>query len=349
MNRREMLVGAPAIAISLWSWSFSRRAAAQTSSIEIGVPVESTNYLPLMLAVTLGFFKEAGVEAKVFSLGGGSNLRSAVASRQLSYAAGDVAHPLAMTGAGRKAKVLLAIDTRATVANIMVRSDLWDQGIRSLEALGNFKKSDGSKPQIAVTRIGSATWLYGNYLMSTLNLVNNVNFVSLPDGAGMVNAMRSGKIDALVANPVTYFAVLDEKVGRPIFDTTDKASWDRVFGSNVASQCLFALDSQIKDKPQLTQAVVDGVYRGLKHIEKHSAEQLFPAIEGKFLPKLKPQAIVRELAYMKAVFDFDGTISEEAYRNGGKIWFSKETKIAPQPYAEMVDFSFLNNAKRKYG
>ena len=52
---------------------------------------------------------------------------------------------------------------------------------------------------------------------------------------------------------------------------------------------------------------------------------------------------------MKALFDFDGIISAVAYRNGGKIWFSKSTKIAPQPYAEMVDFSFLNNAKKKFG
>src|SRR3990172_8260102 len=130
MNRRELLIGASAVALP--GWLFSMRVAAQTRSIEVGVPVDSTNYLPLMLAVTLGYFKEEGVEAKILSVGGGSNLRSALASRQLSYAAGDVAHALAMTGAGRKSKVLLAIDTRATVANIMVRADLWDQGIRSL-------------------------------------------------------------------------------------------------------------------------------------------------------------------------------------------------------------------------
>jgi NitT/TauT family transport system substrate-binding protein len=243
----------------------------------------------------------------------------------------------------------MATDTRATVANIIVRSDLWDSGIRSVEALGSIKRPDGAKPQIAVTRIGSATWIYGKFIISKLGLADAVEFVSVPDGAPMLGALRTKRIDALVSNNITYFAVMDDNLGKPVFDTSDKEAWDKFFGSSIASQCVFALESQIIKNPQLTQGIVNGVYRGLKYIEKNPPEKLYEAIKGHFLPSLEPKAVIREIAYMRPLFDLNGVISKEAYQNGSPIWFNEETKIAPQPYADMVDFSFLENAKKKYG
>ena len=39
---------------------------------------------------------------------------------------------------------------------------------------------------------------------------------------------------------------------------------------------------------------------------------------------------------------YTGEITEKQYENGGKVWFSEGTKVKPQPYADVVDLSFLN-------
>jgi hypothetical protein len=31
------------------------------------------------------------------------------------------------------------------------------------------------------------------------------------------------------------------------------------------------------------------------------------------------------------------------------VWFSEATKVKEQPYAKMVDLSYLENARKKYG
>lgn len=348
INRRHALAGVAAVAATA-GWGIATRAQAQAAEVLLGIPADTSNNLPLMLASALGFFGEEGINARVVQGGGGGNVRQMVAAGQLAYSMGDVAHPLAITGAGKKAKALLAIDTRATVANMMVRKELWDAGVRTPEALGNLRKPDGSKPTIGVTRIGSATWLYGNFIMTEIGLVDKVNFVSVGDGSPMLGAFRTGKVDAIMANIVTYLAVLDDDMGKPAFDSTDKAAWDKYFGSDIPSQCLFALDDQIKAQPIVTQGVVNSIYRALKHIERSAPKDLFAAIEGKFMTGFKPEVAIREIEFMKPIFDFNGNISEQMYKNGGKIWFSEGTKIAPQPYVEMVDLSFLRSAQAKFG
>jgi NitT/TauT family transport system substrate-binding protein len=349
IDRRQFLVGAGAIAAGGTILSVTAPAWGQGAEIQIGIPADTSNNLPTMIASALGFFKDEGLNVKVVNPGGGANARQMVVAGQLPYSMGDVAHPLFITGAGKKAKVLMGIDTRATLANVMVRQELWDKGIRTVDQLANYKKPDGSKPAIGVTRIGSATWLYGSFIFNAAGLGDKVNFVSVGDGTPMLGAFRTGRIDAVMANMVTYFSVLDEKMGKPVYDASDKAAWDKFFGGSIPSQCLFAMEDQIKAQPAMTQAVVNATYRALKHIEKTSPKELFAAIEGKFLTAFAAAVAEREITYMKPIFDYDGSITEEIYKHGSKIWFNESTKIAPQPYAEMVDLSFLKNAHKKYG
>lgn len=42
-------------------------------------------------------------------------------------------------------------------------------------------------------------------------------------------------------------------------------------------------------------------------------------------------------------------IREIHSENGGKLWFSAGTKVKPQPDAAMVDLSFLDKAKARFG
>ncbi|MBM3485091.1 MAG: ABC transporter substrate-binding protein [Alphaproteobacteria bacterium] len=349
INRRTMLAGTGAVAATkLYSFTWAGAARAQAEEMLLGIPVETSNSLQFMVASAAGYFKDEGINGRVVTGAAGTNTRQMVAAGQMPYAQGDVIHPLYLTGAGKSAKIMMGLDTRATMT-LMVRNELWEKGIRTVEALGNLKKPDGTKPQIAVTRVGAQSWLYGSHMFLKAGLLDNVNFVSTGDGAPMIGAFKSGKVDACMANTLIFFAIADEKLGEAAFNATDDALWNKFFGSAFAGQCLFALEEQIKAKPALTQGIVNAVYRALQLIKNSTPEQLYKTVEGRFMGNFKPEVAMREIAYLKPIYDYNGVITRAQFENGGKVWFSEATKVKTQTYETMVDLSFLDAAKKKFG
>jgi NitT/TauT family transport system substrate-binding protein len=302
----------------------------------------------MMIASAGGFLKEEGINGRVTTGAAGTNTRQMIAAGQMPFAQGDMIHPLYLTGAGKPAKVLMAVDRRASIT-MMVTRELWNKGVRTVEDVGRYKKADGSKPQIGVTRIGSQTWLYGAHMLLKAGLLDNVNFLSLGDGKTIMGAFKTGRVDAVMANSLVYFAILDEDLGNPVFNATDDAAWDKFFGGSFCGQGVFGLESEVKEHPQLAQGVVNAVYRALKFIEKSSPAEIYAKIDGKFMTSFKPEVARREIEFLKPLFDYDGTISKTQFEHGGKVWFSEATKVAPQPYEKIVDLGFLEKAKKKFG
>jgi NitT/TauT family transport system substrate-binding protein len=349
LDRRTLLTGLATSAASANFLCFTSSARGQGAEILVGVPTETVDNLPIMVAAALNYFRDEGLNVRPVMAGGGTNVRQNVVAGQFRCGMGDLVHPLAITGSGKHAKALLAIDTRASYASILVRKELWDRGIRTIEAFGKMTKPDGSKPSIGVTRIGSATWLYGDYIMTLAGLAGRVNFISVGDPGPQMGAFRSGRIDALMTNLVNYIDILDSDVGKAIFDANDGAAWDKVFGGNVPSQCTFAMADQIAAQPTIMQGVVNGIYRALKFIEKSSAETIYESFKHRYLTSSRRDMAIRSIDLMKPLLDFDGRITKEIYAAGSKLWFGESTKIAPQPYDKVVDLSFIEAAKKKYG
>ena len=63
--------------------------------------------------------------------GGGAKVVQAVAAGQAMFGLGDSNHPLKTTEKGRDAVILFATDNRCSYANIVVRKELFDRGVRS--------------------------------------------------------------------------------------------------------------------------------------------------------------------------------------------------------------------------
>lgn len=347
-DRRTVLAGAGAGGASL---ALGRLGSAQAQDKEVllGIPVETSNSLMFMVASAAGYFKAEGLPgARVTMPSSGTNVRQMLAAGQMPYAMGDPIHPLAITGAGKPGKMLMAVDTRASIAMI-VRQDLYDKGITTPEALAAMKKPDGSKPAIGVTRIGAQTWLYGDQIMRATGRINDVNFVSIGEGANMLGTFKTGRVDAIMANSLIYFATQDQKLGTPLFNAVDEKTWIKFFGSTFPGQVCFALADQIKNEPAMTQAFVNAVYRALQHIKSHSSADLVKLVQPRFMGNFKPEVAMREIDYLKPIYSYTGEITEAQYNNGAKVWFSEGTKVKPQPYKDLVDLTFLAKARAKFG
>ncbi|MEX2148543.1 MAG: ABC transporter substrate-binding protein, partial [Candidatus Rokuibacteriota bacterium] len=103
------------------------------------------------------YFDEEGVAVPGFLVpGGGARVINAVTAGQAQFGLGDSNHPLKATEKGRDTVMLFGTDTRCSYANICVRKDLHDKGVKSVEALADAKLV-GRKAVIAATAIGSGT------------------------------------------------------------------------------------------------------------------------------------------------------------------------------------------------
>lgn len=347
IRRRSFLAGSAAGAATLAGARLP--AIGQAKEMLLGIPVETSNSLMFMVASAAGYFKSEGLAgARVTMPQSGTNVRQMLAAGQMPFAMGDPIHPLAVTGAGKSCKMLMSVDTRASIAMI-VRQDLYDKGVKTPQALGDLKKADGTKPAIGVTRVGAQTWLYGDQIMRNAGKIDNVNFVNVGEGANMLGAFKTGRVDAVMANSLIYFATQDEKLGTPVFNAVDEKIWLQFFGSTFPGQVCFALADQIKAQPQETQAFVNAVYQALQHIKKTSSADLVKLVQPHFMGNFKPEVAQREIDYLKPIYSYTGEITETQFNNGGKVWFSEGTKVKPQPYKDMVDLTFLAKARAKFG
>lgn len=328
-------------------WSFGARA--QGKETLLGIPVETSNSLMFMVAQAAGYFKEEGLpNPRVTMPQSGTNVRQMLAAGQMPYALGDPVHPLAITGAGKPGKILMSTDTRASIAMI-VRQDLFEKGIKTPQALGDYKRPDGAKPIIGVTQVGAQTWLYGDQVMRAAGKIDNVNFVNVGEGANMLGSLKTGRVDAVMGNSLIFFATQDEKLGTAIFNPTDEKVWLSFFSSTFPGQVCFALAEQVKNEPAMTQAFVNAIYRALKYVEKTNSAEIVKLVQTQFMTNYKPEVAQREIDFLKPIYSYKGEVTEAQFNAGAKVWFSEGTKVKPQTYKDMVDLSFLEKARAKFG
>src|SRR5258705_12928471 len=121
-----------------------------------------------LVAAQKKLFEEEGVKTPDFVVpGGGAKVVQALAAGQVQFALGDSNHPLKITEKGKDALMVFATDTRCSYANIVVRKELWDKGVRTVEALAD-PKLVGRKTVVAATAIASGTYVYGVYVLQDL-------------------------------------------------------------------------------------------------------------------------------------------------------------------------------------
>src|SRR5436190_16606775 len=162
-TRRRFLTASGAAAVAA-AWRAPARAQA-AKPITVSHSVSTFVYGQHLVAREKKFFEEEGVALPGFIVpGGGARVVNAVTAGQALFGLGDSNHPLKATEKGRDTVMLFATDTRCSYANVVVRKELWDKGVRSVESLADGRLV-GRKAIVAATAIGSGTYVYGQYVL----------------------------------------------------------------------------------------------------------------------------------------------------------------------------------------
>ena len=83
----------------------------------VAVPVYQTHFV----ADRIGYFKEAGLDAKLIQGGSGVKTREIIASQQGDIGIGDITHPMQLSNRGRNGRVLMPVDTRSSSVMFIIR------------------------------------------------------------------------------------------------------------------------------------------------------------------------------------------------------------------------------------
>jgi NitT/TauT family transport system substrate-binding protein len=331
-----------------------RLASAQAlKPITLAHSVSTFVYGQHLVAREKKFFEEEGVTTQGFIVpGGGARVVNAVTAGQAMFGLGDSNHPLKATEKGKETLMLFATDTRCSYANIVVRKELFDRGVRTVEALADARLV-GRKAVIAATAVGSGTYVYGVYVLTQTKAADgksvndHVEWVGGGASTTMLGGLKAGKFDAIMAVPEWQWAAEDEGFGKAIYDVLEEKAWTRVFGGPIPVTVGYVLRETIEKSPDLVQAYVNATFRAQQWIRRAKDDEIVDLLHRPYMDTFKREIVLRSVKYYRTIFDWDFTIAERDYENGMKV-FVPIAVDRPIPYAKAVDLSFLKKAQAKH-
>ena len=327
----------------------SSRAFAQAPPMtgRVVYPVAVNVYMSHFVADKAGFFKDAGLDCKLTQGGSGVKTREIVASSQADIGIGDVTHPMQLSNHGRGGRILMPVDTRSNAVIFIIRKDLYDQGIKTLQQFMEWKRPDGSKPIVAVSSIGGTNHVWASYLMEVMNLETKVRWLGTGNVDTMMGTLKTKQVDVLVNSESLLRDARQQGWGELLFDGTTEENWNKYIGGQVPVTAHFTLQATIDKDPPKMQAYVNALWRAGQWIKTHSPEEIYAMVEP-YVGSTSKDANVAEITSIKSVTDFDGRIDAASFERGSKVWFREMTGIKPLTIPEIVAPTFLEAARKQF-
>jgi sulfonate transport system substrate-binding protein len=310
-------------------------------------PVAVNVYMSQYVADKAGFFKDAGLDCKLTQGGSGVKTREIVASSQADIGIGDVTHPMQLSNHGRGGRILMPVDTRSNAVIFIIRKDLYDQGIKTLQALADWKRPDGSKPIMSVSSIGGTNHVWASYLMEVMGLDTKVRWLGTGNVDTMMGTLKTKQVDVLVNSESLLNDAHRQGWGELLFDGTSEENWNKYIGGKVPVTAHFTLQATIDMDPPKMQAYVNALWRASQWIKSHSPEEIYSMVEP-YVGSTSKDANVAEITSIKNVTDFDGRVEATGFERGSKVWFREMTGIKPLTIAEIVAPTFIEAARKQF-
>ena len=249
------------------------QAGAQTlekTKLTIGVGGKPLlYYLPLTIAETRGFFKEAGLQVETNDFGGGSRALQALLGGSVDVVTGAYEHTIRMQTKGQDVRAVLELGRFPGIV-LAVKKDKAAQ-IRTPADLKGMK--------IGVTAPGSSTNFFVNFLMAKAGVnPKDAAFIGVGTGLSAVAAIKRGEIDA-IANLDPVISKLETDGDVVIMaDTRTEAGTRAIFGGSNPAAVVYLKNDFIEKNPNTTQAIVTAFHKALTWIAAASPEDIAKAV-----------------------------------------------------------------------
>ena len=302
-----------------------------------------------MIADAKGFFKAEKLDFKLVIGNAGTHGRQTLAAGQALFAHGDASHPLQLSTRGKKCKIILATQMIASIANIVVRKDLYDAGITpsksSPPTSGRTAPSRSSRRRRSAPAPGCTA--------PTCSSRRPRRHDQLGRGRRAedhVAGLETKQFDAIMAVPgwVSRGGAQRLRQG-DLRHLASRACSRSDFGGTVPVLVLYTLEDTIEQNKALVQSFVNAMYQAMRWVKATPDRRGLCARRGASTSRGSTRSPSRpRLGFDKATWDYDGRIDKASFERGGKVWYRNGSDIPRSKYEDLVDMSFLDAAQAKF-
>ena len=344
-SRRYMLANALAGVTATYLPSFSARA--QTGALDkivFGLGNLDVMFSAGFVALKMGYFKDAGLDASFIDCQNGPRARQMLAAGQVNIVAAASFDPIVVTIAGKSTTIVCGIDQRLPYANVVVRKEDFDSGkIKSF--------ADLAGKRIGVSAPKSAFWLMAVQMAEAAGL-KSIDIRGIGDTNAMLAALKSKQVDASMATIAMMEIAEKDGWGVPIVSINNPDVWRKAIGlgGDVQGQWIYGLESFIRAKPATVQAFITGWVKGTDYIMANRPEAVADVIHEDYLSSFKKESVTQNIRVLKdKVWSKDNLVTADAYKRVVTLMSSdrlvSNAEAAKSPFEIAVDMSFVKKAR----
>lgn len=263
------------------------------------------HFLPLDLAVALGYFKDQGLEPEITYLKGGTSTAQALISKQVDFSTNSIDHAYKAAAKG-KDDLRMVVLLNQTPGMVLVVDSKHKDKVKTIADLEGMR--------LGVTSKGSATNMVLVFLLSKNGISPDSVTVVKTGTSTFPPALKNGDIDGGIA--IEPFASMmveqgDAFVLQRMITAEDS---QKAFGGPYSLTGILTRQDVIDSKPELVQKVVNVHIRALKWIRDHSEEEVTDALTSEVVGSDK-ERYVKTLKALKEFLSPDGALNEEGAAN----------------------------------
>lgn len=264
--------------------------------IQLGAAAASVSYIAPYIAVSKGYFRDAGLDVEVANFQGGAKAMEAMLGGSVDGVIGSYSYTILMAAKGRQVQAF-ANFLRCPAFVVAVGKNSQATTIKDLRGL-----------KLGVTSPGSSTQQALNYLFVKAGLTaQDYTPVGIGNTAGAVAAVRYGKVDGLLLVDPVISILQDAGDIRLIEDMRTEAASVRGFGGPYPEGSLLATQSWLTTHPAAAQGLAQGIVRADRWIQAASPEDITAALPAAIVGPDKA-LFAKSITRMKSCFSPDGVI-----------------------------------------
>ena len=275
MMRRRVLFAAAAAPLLAALPSYAAEQEPERRDITLAMGVWMIDFLPLVLADTLGLFKQQGMNVTVqnFSQGGSASLQ-ALLGGSANAAVASYDHTIQMQAQRRNIEAVTLLNPVPGLV-LGVRSDLADR-VKGPEDFRGLK--------LGVTVPGAAGDFLIKYMLKNKGLpLTDIAFVATGSGASCIAAVEQKQVD-LVLNYDPAMTLLERRGSiKVLLDTRTDAGTKLAYGGDYPFLCLYLMRDFIDRNPVAVQRLTNALVEALRFIAAHTSDQIAAVLPTPYL------------------------------------------------------------------
>jgi NitT/TauT family transport system substrate-binding protein len=317
-----------------------RTQPAALKPVELGIGGQSLlSYLPLTLALRLGYFRDEGLDVRISDFAGGSKSIEALVAGSVDIVGGAYENALFLQARGVDLKAVTLLTDRFGLVFALNK-----------QLAATYKSpKDIRGRKIGVTAPGSAVSNALEIILAKDGLTgDDVSMIGIGGGPGAIAAMKSGQIDGLVLSDPAIGRLEADGAITPIVDSRDEAGQTYLYGGPNANSSVLVRTSFANEHPEIVQPFVNAVVRTLKWMNGATPEEILAAVPPDFYATGK-RTYETSLVRNRDGFTKDGhltpalaSVTLKAVANSGRLVGAGTVDVA-----RTLDDSFWQRANRE--